>query len=209
MCLLQDQGRCIFDFSHSLRCAQLSLRGKIHIIGPVATVQYERTFVLLMGGIAERPNSMCQYPSPHHASHKNMESQDPSNEFENKHAFSIRAAFKRYGEVTSTTQIGGLEELGPLVRPPRNGEIGFVLFSFLFCASMRVVRVVRPGEAKLLGRITIGVLIVGPSGCEYPGVLVGVFSLIFYAQAHGVARGVCSLLKARALISRTSKHIIG
>ena len=36
---------------------------------------------------------------------------------------------------------------------------------------MRVVRAVRAGEAKLRGRMQTVVLIAGPPGCEYPGVV--------------------------------------
>ena len=53
---------------------------------------------------------------------------------------------------------------------------------------MRVVRAVRAGEAKLRGRIQTVILIAGPSGCEYPGVVCafpGALSLSFCAQALG------------------------
>ena len=52
---------------------------------------------------------------------------------------------------------------------------------------MRVVRAVRAGEAKLRGRMQTVILIAGPPGCEYPGVVVfpGALSLSVCAQAHG------------------------
>ena len=45
---------------------------------------------------------------------------------------------------------------------------------------MRVVRAVRAGEAKLRGRMQTVILIAGPPGCEYPGVVA--VSLRSFAQ---------------------------
>ncbi len=53
---------------------------------------------------------------------------------------------------------------------------------------MRVVRAVRAGEAKLRGRMTIVVLIAGPPGCEYPGVLAAGFRLSFVHRCMGFNR---------------------
>ena len=53
---------------------------------------------------------------------------------------------------------------------------------------MRVVRAVRAGEAKLRGRIQTVVLIAGPPGCEYPGVVVAAFRFVFAVICMGFKR---------------------
>ena len=45
--------------------------------------------------------------------------------------------------------------------------------------SVRVVRATRAGERKLRVRITVVVLITGPSGCEYPGARAQLFAQLW------------------------------
>ena len=60
--------------------------------------------------------------------------------------------------------------VSPACPPPVTGR------SASFRLRFRFVRVVRAGEAKLRGRMTIGVLIAGPPGCEYPGACARFFA---------------------------------
>ena len=53
-----------------------------------------------------------------------------------------------------------------------------------FRLRFRFVRVVRAGEAKLRGRMQTVVLIAGPPGCEYPGVLCCVWASFRLAFVH-------------------------
>ena len=77
------------------------------------------------------------------------------------------------------SNIGGLGELERFILPPVTGR------SASFRLRFRFVRVVRAGEAKLRGRMTIVVILnAGPPGCEYPG-FAGGFLLNFCAQARG------------------------
>ena len=72
--------------------------------------------------------------------------------------------------------IGGLGELVRLVRPPATGISASFRLRFRF---VRVLRAVRAGEAKLRGRMQTVILIAGPPGCEYPGVLSSGFCSSF------------------------------
>ena len=61
------------------------------------------------------------------------------------------------------------------------------------------MRVVRAGEAKLRGRMTIDVLIAGPPGCEYPCVVKSGFALClcrihFVLKVPGVFYGLSFIL---------------
>ena len=75
--------------------------------------------------------------------------------------------------------------VSPACPPPVPGRSASFRLRFHF---VRVVRAVGAGEVKLRGRMTIVVLIAGPPGCEYPGVVPGVLSLVFCAWAHGFER---------------------
>ena len=73
--------------------------------------------------------------------------------------------------------------VSPACPPPVTGRSASFRLRFRF---VRVVRAVRAGEAKLRGRMQTVILIAGPPGCEYPGVVpcAGALSLSFCAQVH-------------------------
>ena len=81
--------------------------------------------------------------------------------------------------------------------PPVTGRSASFRLRFRF---VRVVRVVRAGEAKLRGRMQTVVLIAGPPGCEYPCVCARLSASLLCTGAW-VLRGFWSLLEVRARFS--------